>query len=239
VLSERGFTQAVGVMAHEDVLDLREEGQRDRHSTDYWTAFYGDPDDHQWRWRTEGHHFSVTVTLRGEEYLPSPVFLGLNPARVPVPGGRSLSVLSFEEQLARELLEALTPAQAADAWLDDTAPYDLQSEHRATIRLPLGALGVAASALQPAAAERLRDLADLYLDRLAAPVRAELVPIDLAAQLSFGWAGSRLPGEGHYYRIQGGGVLIEYCNTQNDANHIHSVLRLANRELQVGLTPAG
>jgi hypothetical protein len=43
--------------------------------------------------------------------------------------------------------------------------------------------------------------------------------------LSFAWAGSLRPGKGHYYRIQGPMLLIEFDNTQNDANHIHSVVR--------------
>lgn len=43
--------------------------------------------------------------------------------------------------------------------------------------------------------------------------------------LSFAWAGSLKPGKGHYYRIQGPMLLIEFDNTQNGANHIHSVVR--------------
>ena len=43
--------------------------------------------------------------------------------------------------------------------------------------------------------------------------------------LYFGWAGSTIPGEGHYYRIHGPTILIEYDNVQNDANHVHSVWR--------------
>ena len=30
-------------------------------------------------------------------------------------------------------------------------------------------------------------------------------------------------GQRHYYRVQGPTFLIEYDNTQNDANHIHAV----------------
>ena len=41
----------------------------------------------------------------------------------------------------------------------------------------------------------------------------------------FAWAGSIKPGEGHYYRVQGPTFLLEYDNTQNNANHIHSVWR--------------
>jgi len=43
--------------------------------------------------------------------------------------------------------------------------------------------------------------------------------------LHFAWAGGLEPGQGHYYRIQGPTFLMEYDNTQNDANHIHTVWR--------------
>ena len=41
----------------------------------------------------------------------------------------------------------------------------------------------------------------------------------------FAWAGGTEKGQPHYYRVQGPTFLIEYDNTQNDANHIHAVLR--------------
>lgn len=44
-------------------------------------------------------------------------------------------------------------------------------------------------------------------------------------QLSFAWAGSVEKGKGHYYRVQGPTFILEYDNTQNDANHIHCVWR--------------
>jgi hypothetical protein len=43
--------------------------------------------------------------------------------------------------------------------------------------------------------------------------------------LYFAWAGGMERGIGHYYRIQGPMLLIEYDNTQNNANHVHSVVR--------------
>jgi hypothetical protein len=43
--------------------------------------------------------------------------------------------------------------------------------------------------------------------------------------ISFAWAGGTARGEKHYYRIQGPTFLIEYDNTQNDGNHVHSVWR--------------
>jgi hypothetical protein len=44
-------------------------------------------------------------------------------------------------------------------------------------------------------------------------------------KVSFAWAGGLEPGEGHYYRVQSPKFLLEYDNTQNDANHIHAVWR--------------
>ena len=41
----------------------------------------------------------------------------------------------------------------------------------------------------------------------------------------FAWAGPTSPGEPLYYRLQGPRLLIEYDNTQRNANHAHSVWR--------------
>jgi hypothetical protein len=43
--------------------------------------------------------------------------------------------------------------------------------------------------------------------------------------LYFAWAGVEVRGGPHYYRVQSPSFLIEYDNTQNNANHIHSVWR--------------
>ena len=48
---------------------------------------------------------------------------------------------------------------------------------------------------------------------------------DLGVGLHFAWAGGLEKGDPHYYRLQADRFLIEYHNTQNDANHIHSVWR--------------
>jgi len=43
--------------------------------------------------------------------------------------------------------------------------------------------------------------------------------------ITFAWAGPDTPGRGHYYAVRGPGFLVEYDNTQNEANHIHAVWR--------------
>lgn len=42
-------------------------------------------------------------------------------------------------------------------------------------------------------------------------------------RLHFAWAGSLEPHQPHYYRLHGPTLVIEYDNTQNEADHIHSV----------------
>jgi len=44
-------------------------------------------------------------------------------------------------------------------------------------------------------------------------------------KIYFAWAGPLERGKGQYYRIQGPTFLMEYDNTQNNANHIHTVWR--------------
>ena len=60
---------------------------------------------------------------------------------------------------------------------------------------------------------------DIASDRLAKLRRAGLDGI------AFAWAGETARGKKHYYRVQGPTFLIEYDNTQNDGNHVHSVWR--------------
>ncbi len=43
--------------------------------------------------------------------------------------------------------------------------------------------------------------------------------------VKFAWMGGTDKGQGHYYRVQGPSFLIEFDNTQNDANHVHQVWR--------------
>jgi Protein of unknown function (DUF3500) len=87
--------------------------------------------------------------------------------------------------------------------------------------------GVPASELDAEQREMLRTLLATYLNRAPAGV-SPLHRYDDESALNavhFAWAGSTAPGEPHYYRLQGPRLLIEWDNTQNNANHAHSVWR--------------
>src|SRR6185436_18677431 len=74
----------------------------------------------------------------------------------------------------------------------------------------------------------LMKLVDIYTGFMAEDIAAErMARIRKAGveKIGFAWAGETERGKKHYYRVQGPTFLIEYDNTQNDGNHIHSVWR--------------
>ncbi len=225
-LSDRGYAQAMAIIALEEVLDRRERWQRGRHSGDYWVSIFGDPaDDAPWSWRFEGHHLSVTMTLLGDDVSPAPLFLGANPACVSYAGLAVSRPLAPEEDLARALLQELGPAGRAAAVVADRAPADIRTGTRHRVDQAIQPPGIAASRLAPTPRSMLRQLVALYLDRLPADLAAQEAARTDGSELLFAWEGPAMPGTRHYYRVQGDDLLIEYDNTTDDGNHAHTVLR--------------
>jgi len=225
-LSTHAYAQAMTTISLEEVLDRTEGWARGRHSEDYWAVVFGDPGrDDRWGWRFEGHHLSVTMTVDGDRVYPTPVFLGANPASVTYAGRPVVRPLALEEELARALLDALGPDGRSRAVTADRARADIASEQQGRVRGPVLPLGAAGHGLGPTARALLDRLVALYLDRLPAALAAQEAARVDRDELHFAWEGPLHPGAGHYYRIQGPDLLIEYDNTQDDANHAHTVLR--------------
>ena len=81
--------------------------------------------------------------------------------------------------------------------------------------------------------QALRALFELYAGRLVeASGKDVLARLDRAGfdKGRYAWAGGTEPGQPHYYRVHGPTLLIEYDDTQNDANHIHTVYRDLERD---------
>lgn len=223
-LSEHCFAQAMVIAGLEEVLDLREGGVLGRHSGGYFVAVFGDPvGDDAWSWRFEGHHLSVTMTVRGDLVSPAPVFLGAHPACVSYAGMPVSRPLGPEEDVARALLDALGPAGRSVVIVADEAPYDIYSGTSARAE-PQQPLGIASSTLAPTARALLDQLVALYLDRLPADVAADEAARLFGSELHFAWQGPLTRVTRHYYRVQGDDLLIEY-DTTDDGNHAHTVLR--------------
>jgi hypothetical protein len=228
-LSEAGFRKAAGVRVLEGVLlELERSARRDPDR--YYFTIFGEPGAATWGWRYEGHHISQNWTIvNGQATATTPAFIGANPAEVREGPHKGLRVLAAEEDLARALVTALTPAQRARAVIAASAPPDILTGNtrRAAIE---GRAGLPAEAMT---AEQRRLLTSLIEEHasLQAPglagQRLARVRAEDPADLLFAWMGplERAAGNGHYYRVQGRRFLIEYDNTQNDANHQHVVWR--------------
>jgi hypothetical protein len=165
------------------------------------------------------------MTVLGDVVSPAPVFFGANPARVSYAGRTVSRPLAPEEDLGRALLDALEPGGRKLAIVADEAPADIRTATRPSAQPELQPLGVAAASLGPTARALLGELVALYLDRLVPELAAREADRVMAGELYFAWEGAAAPGSRHYYRVQGDDLLIEYDNTQDKANHAHTVLR--------------
>lgn len=233
-LSASGDRTARAIIANETDLGALENaaGTRrfDRNPDLYYvTVFDTATGAEPWGWRFEGHHLSVNVTgagMRGPA-VTAPLFMGANPHRVPSGPRAGSRLLAAEEDAARALLAALTPAQRAEAIVSDTTYGDIRTRNDPKASA-LPDQGIAASALTLTQQLLLRRLLEVYAGRLeASNARAQWSRIDSSGfgRLRFVWAGSTDVGKAHYYRVQGPTVIVEYDNTQNGANHSHTVWR--------------
>ncbi|MEJ0087313.1 MAG: DUF3500 domain-containing protein [Pseudomonadota bacterium] len=238
-LGPEGLLEARGVMKHENILRRveTEAGVADvtrRDPGNYYTAVFGQPSGAApWAWRFEGHHLSINVTqLPGQAPIVAPVFVGANPARVLSGPQTGFRLLAQEEDLGRELMTSLSAEKRKAAMIRDTAFPEIVSGNDPKVR-PLELEGLAAGSMSDAEKAQLRTLIELYVGRVnPAAAKDALARLDRAGfdQVRFGWAGSIESGEKHYYRVHGPTLLIEYDNTQNDANHIHTVYRDLDRD---------
>jgi hypothetical protein len=228
-LSEKGYLKATNVMLTvEQVLRELENQSARRDPGRYCLTLFGNPAKSPWGWRMEGHHLSLNFTV-GDDHLPAitPSFFGSNPAEVPHGPHKGLRNFAAEEDLGRQLVKSLDDEQRKTAVLGGDAPGDiLTGASRKADRLQ--PLGIAAARLTKSQQELLWSLLKEYVHKYRSEIAdAEWKKIQAAGveQLHFAWAGALEPRQKHYYRIQGPAFLIEYDNTQNDANHVHTVWR--------------
>lgn len=229
-LSVHGVAQAEAVIALENVLRAI-EGSSHRDPALYFFTVFGQPGNTgRWGWRVEGHHLSVNFTVvEGENISATPNFVGANPAEVRQPGPQNGSrVLAPEEDLGRALVLALEPAQQQRAVVSGRAPGDILTRSDQQVK-PFDSAGLAYAEMNRDQQAQFRTLVEVYAKRLSPELaESELKKIAESGwnRLQFVWAGGFKVGQGHYYRIQSPDFVIEYDNTQNDANHIHTVWRV-------------
>ena len=232
-LSARGYNKITSIIELEDILKAIETGGKmARDKEEYLFSIFGTPGAKgAWGWRVEGHHISLRFTIAdgavSGNLSSTPMFLGANPAEVRDGDKKGLRVLADEEDAGRALMMALSPDQQKQAVINAAAPSDILTMNKNDIA-PLPDQGVTFASLQPSQQALLTRLIEVYTSTMEADIAAgRLAKIKAAGmdKIRFAWAGEIEKGKKHYYSIQGPTFLVEYDNTQNNGNHIHSVWR--------------
>jgi len=229
-LSPKGFKKAETIRSIEAVLQEIEQGKGPTRNSDlYYFTVFGEPSEQgTWGLRYEGHHISFNWTaVAGSVIASSPQFLGSNPAEVrqgPMQGTR---VLGAEEDLGRSLVNSFNETLRAKAVLNATAPPEILTGNQREAAIQ-DDKGVAFSEMSKEQQGILLNIIQEVAGAQADPIAHERITKIRVAGLDtvkFAWMGATEKGKGHYYRVQGPTFLIEYDNTQNDANHVHTVWR--------------
>jgi hypothetical protein len=234
-LSERGLATARAIMGLEEILAGIERavgrtGWQRRNPEHYWFRILGEPGGvGPWMWKAGGHHLAVHMTVVGDRIAGTPQFFGANPARVPDSHpAAGMRTLPDEEDLGRALVSALSPGEMEVAVRQAPVPQDIITRDDPLADPAKIPSGLAYSDMSAPSREILTRLIRHYLGRVLPDVGgAAWGEIEDAGldRVAFTWAGPAEPGHGHYYAVLGPTFLLEYDNTQNDANHIHTVWR--------------
>lgn len=139
------------------------------------------------------------------------------------PAAPSDVVTSNHRQVAEGQLQL--GETAIEQW---RAGAGLEHSHIDALRYSSDPKGLAAAAMNGSQQEILQALIGEYIHRMPdelAEIEAARLHRTGVEKVHFAWAGGMERRQGHYYRLQAPDFLVEYDNTQNDANHIHSVWR--------------
>lgn len=233
-LSEKTYNKTREIMEFELILkelEKRKEGDWMRDPTRYAFIFFGEPSDKgAWGWRFEGHHISFSFsTISNKITSGTPGFLGANPAIVTSGSQKGKQVLKEESEAGFNLVRSLSPEQLAKALVGGPTPNEILTyiNREARIDKPEGIFYSELSAAQKVLlVQLLKVYVNRYTERYAKDMLKEIHKSGIN-KLRFVWAGAteHEMGEAHYYRIQGPTIIIEFDNSQSNANHIHTVVR--------------
>ena len=234
--SARGAATAHRIIELETVLGewegmSKNESQWERSVERYWFSVFGTPGsvDEPWGFRVGGHHIALSANVvNGEQVSILPLFFGANPATIRHGDRKGERTLVEEEDWARALLTSLNGDQMKIAVVDPVAPADILTTNVRSVDPGVAAVGIGFNDLHDGQRDKLVSLVRHYVNRANDDLAANYWRAVESAgfdDVTFAWAGPPEAGEGHYYAIRHPRFLIEYDNTQNGANHIHSVLR--------------
>jgi hypothetical protein len=228
-LSQTGYIKAVTIMSLEDVLRIMENDSGEhRNPEKYYFSVFGTPSDSgTWGYRIEGHHLSQNYTVVNGKAIDGPSFFGANPAEVRQGPRKGLRTLAGEDDLGIELIRTLDEQQQKVAIVDPTAYADILTAASRKAAIQGQPSGLSASRMSANQFDALMALIEEYARNVPDELAEDRISqINRAGRnIYFAWSGGINRGDPHYYRVQTPAFLIELDDTQDNANHIHSVWR--------------
>lgn len=210
----------------------------------YWITLMGEPSaTAPWGWQLEGHHLSINYFVLGDQVVMTPVFMGSEPVRADEGRFKGTVVLQEEQDKGLALMQALNPAQQAEARLrkDKSGDDVLSAAYKDNLVLDFA--GLRAAKLDAARKAQLLELIAEYVANMKEG-HAKVKMAEVQKHLDdtwFGWIGSTDAGGVFYYRIHSPVILIEFDHQRPVAigrsnpgaaaatrNHIHTVVRTSN-----------
>ena len=227
-LSKEGYVRTKNIMDFEYLLKEMQPNNPNRIPENYSISVYGTPNqDSIWGWKFSGHHLALNFTIVKDKIGFAPFFFGVYPAEVKEGPQKGKRLLKDQEDFGFELVNSMTHDQCQKAIFELNAFTEIVTTNSQKVG-PLEPVGIFAHDMTPSQKIVLNKVIASYLLAMPAPLaNARIKKIDSEDMnaVRFGWAGETVPGKPHYYRIQGKTFLIEFDNTQDNANHIHTVWR--------------
>lgn len=236
LLSPSGYDKARMIMLCQDVMRELGDGPDDRNSERFSIAIFGEPAARAvWGIRIEGHHLSLSWTLRGDDLAAiTPASFSVIPQHIPVGAEKGTVVLDREETLSRKLIHDLMGSKRAKAIFTDRLPGNVLAQAGEEGRFTTKA-GIAVADVATAQQELLWELVETtcvepWPSHIADQQQIRIREGD-PASVHFAWAGGLNPGEMFYYRIHGDTFILEFTSVFGNPEHLHAIYHDPERTL--------
>lgn len=228
VLSEEGYRRVEGVRLVLENILRGDSSSGFRDPENYAFALFGTPGAYPWGMRFEGHHLSLNFTFPAPgKASATPSFWGANPAEARRGPHQGFRLLGPQTDAAFALVRSLGQDQRGQAVIGDRSLGEIVAGPGRADELK-APRGLAYAQMT----EAQRNQAVAVIEGMMTPLHAEFRAQQAQRLrqsgldgLRFAWAGSTADKGAYYFRLHGPITLVEFDNTQDDANHIHSLWR--------------
>lgn len=251
LLSSQGYLKITSIMNLDDILNIVYKTAYERKTISgkvfdevmnldwnykhYFISIWGEPQKEKpWGLKFEGHHISLNLSVAGDKYSLTPLFLGTDPAEVTISKYAGLRVLSKEEDYGIKLINSLNKEEKLIATLSKEVLQDIITNPTNKNRITQYQ-GIKASDFNKEQKELFELLIKEYIGNLEyykANEYLDKIKKSGIDEIYFAWIGSYERRKPNYYIVNGPDFLIEYDNVgfQKDGNHIHSIWREKNND---------